>query len=426
MVTGSFGGGGTVILEAALAGSPQQADHLVIGGDVTGQTRLVVNNLTSGLGKATTGDGILLVDVGGAAEAGSFVLAGPILVGAFEYELDFGGAAGGNRNFYLVSSVVDSLGALYEGAPHVIAEDFARLPGLIERYAGRMPASRTGALDAGGPMPVFASAGPWLQIEGGRGNVEAENGDRYGSDRVSVKLGFDAAGDFENGGHALVGGYLRHARSDADIDNRLGDSSLTPEGYGLGVTALYLAGQGSYLDLQASVMRVESEIEVGGPAPAEADVVAFATAASAELGHVFDVGAFGRLIPGAQFQMGDVSAPDFRDSLGFLIEGVGGTSRTGQLHLAWQSPEPGSSPLPRLSARLGYEHEFISVQRVKVDGEERKTRLPDDWVEAELGLDWAVGEASGLNLRASYAAAIGEDPAHNHGLEASMSFRAAF
>ena len=173
-------------------------------------------------------------------------------------------------------------------------------------------------------------------------------------------------------------------------------------------------------------MRVESEMEAGGPAPADSDVVAFASAASAEIGHMFDIGGFGRLIPGAQFEMGDVSAPDFRDSLGFLIEGFGGESRSGRLHLAWQSPEPGSSPWPMFSARLGYEHAFISVERVKVDGEERRTRLPEDWVEAELGLDWAVGEASGFNLRASYATAIGEDPARNHSLEASVSFRAAF
>ncbi|WP_157667796.1 IPTL-CTERM sorting domain-containing protein [Comamonas serinivorans] len=82
------GGGGTVRLDTALGDSASPTDVLHITGDNVngGNTQLDVRNL-GGAGAATTGDGILVVQVDGDS-SGTFTLANsPLDVGGFRYSL---------------------------------------------------------------------------------------------------------------------------------------------------------------------------------------------------------------------------------------------------------------------------------------------------------------------------------------------------
>lgn len=106
-----IGQGGTVQLHASLGGSDSPTDRIVIsGGAASGRTTLQVRNV-DGLGAATTGDGILLVEaVNGAtttAQSGkdAFSLSGGhVDAGAYEYRLYAADAAGAGENWYLRSA----------------------------------------------------------------------------------------------------------------------------------------------------------------------------------------------------------------------------------------------------------------------------------------------------------------------------------
>ncbi|WP_291483894.1 IPTL-CTERM sorting domain-containing protein [Acidovorax sp.] len=101
VVTGNYTGGGAFNLDTQLGDSASPTDVLTINGNVTGTTTLRITNV-AGLGAATTGNGILVVSVGGTSPDNAFVLAGgSITVGGFVYTLHKVG-----NNWYLQSAPV--------------------------------------------------------------------------------------------------------------------------------------------------------------------------------------------------------------------------------------------------------------------------------------------------------------------------------
>ncbi|MEM8574698.1 MAG: autotransporter domain-containing protein, partial [Pseudomonadota bacterium] len=85
-----FEGGGFVAVDANLAGPGSQGDSFIVDGDVSGVTRVVVNNASS-LPGVLNADGIPIIYVEGATpNENNFVLAdGPIDTGLFDYDLFF-------------------------------------------------------------------------------------------------------------------------------------------------------------------------------------------------------------------------------------------------------------------------------------------------------------------------------------------------
>lgn len=80
--------GGTVALDVVLGGDGSEADRLDISGDVIldgAPTALAFTAVGGGAGGETT-TGIEVVTVGGSSDAGAFVLAGPVEVGAIAYD----------------------------------------------------------------------------------------------------------------------------------------------------------------------------------------------------------------------------------------------------------------------------------------------------------------------------------------------------
>ena len=100
-ITGNYvGAAGVVVLNTTLGNSASPSDLLVIKGDSSGTSTLRVSN-AGGLGAATTGDGILVVQVDGTSNA-SFVLeGGAITAGQFSYTLHKVG-----NNWFLQSTAV--------------------------------------------------------------------------------------------------------------------------------------------------------------------------------------------------------------------------------------------------------------------------------------------------------------------------------
>ncbi len=90
--------GGSIELNTALGDSSSATEKLVVNGDTSGNTILNISNL-GGSGAATTGEGILVVQVNGASN-GTFALPAPgyVQAGTFRYDLVKTG-----NNWYLVS-----------------------------------------------------------------------------------------------------------------------------------------------------------------------------------------------------------------------------------------------------------------------------------------------------------------------------------
>ncbi|WP_429952096.1 autotransporter outer membrane beta-barrel domain-containing protein [Comamonas sediminis] len=98
-VTGNYSSnGGSVALNTALGDSSSATEKLIINGDTSGTTTLNITNL-GGTGAATSGAGILVVQVDGASN-GTFSLPAPgyVQAGTFRYDLVKAG-----NNWYLVS-----------------------------------------------------------------------------------------------------------------------------------------------------------------------------------------------------------------------------------------------------------------------------------------------------------------------------------
>ncbi|MCL2715384.1 MAG: autotransporter outer membrane beta-barrel domain-containing protein [Alphaproteobacteria bacterium] len=105
-VTGNYTGkGGIIAFDTALGADNSPTDRLVVNGDTSGHSSIKVTNV-GGLGARTTGNGIELVTVNGAAN-GSFSLAGRVAAGAYDYGLYSGGIGSdaGNGNEYLRSTI---------------------------------------------------------------------------------------------------------------------------------------------------------------------------------------------------------------------------------------------------------------------------------------------------------------------------------
>ncbi|MCC7634563.1 autotransporter outer membrane beta-barrel domain-containing protein [Stenotrophomonas rhizophila] len=99
--------GGTLLLNARLDGSGVATDRLLVNGDTSGHTWLLVNNLGgSGL---TAADGIEVIDVQGQSN-GQFALGARAVHGAYEYFLFQGGVDDPNNgNWYLRSQLPDEV-----------------------------------------------------------------------------------------------------------------------------------------------------------------------------------------------------------------------------------------------------------------------------------------------------------------------------
>ncbi|WP_159079818.1 hypothetical protein [Methyloceanibacter sp. wino2] len=85
-----FEGGGYLAVDASLRGAGSKADNFIVDGDVSGVTKVMVNN-TSTLPGVFNSQGIPVVFVEGQTpQAGNFVMAdGPIDTGLFDYDLYF-------------------------------------------------------------------------------------------------------------------------------------------------------------------------------------------------------------------------------------------------------------------------------------------------------------------------------------------------
>lgn len=108
------GGNGTVVFNTALGDDNSQTDKLVITGNSSGQSNVIVNN-AHGAG-AQTVEGIKLIDIAGRSE-GEFTLKGRAVAGAYEYFLNKGGVSTPTDGDWYLRSAITEPGPTPEPTP---------------------------------------------------------------------------------------------------------------------------------------------------------------------------------------------------------------------------------------------------------------------------------------------------------------------
>jgi hypothetical protein len=121
--------GSSVALDTVLGDSSSASDRLVVQGNSSGTSVLKITN-AGGTGAATTGDGILVVQVDGTSDATFELDGGTITAGVFEYSLHKVG-----NNWYLQSRLLPSAGTT--AVPTLGQAALAMLAALMALLGGR-------------------------------------------------------------------------------------------------------------------------------------------------------------------------------------------------------------------------------------------------------------------------------------------------
>ncbi len=324
--------GGALEVEAELGTANSPADLLVITGDGmlgTGQTLVSVINV-GGSGGKTTGDGIKIVEVGGASAADVFALAGPAIGGAYRYDLFQNGVVDPtDGNWYLRSESLAPTVPIYESHPQVLLGMVA-LPTLQQRVGDRYWSMLD---DVGNELDTGQNA-IWTRIEGAHGRVKskASTADAsYDSDTSLVQVGLDGLLSETVAGMLIGGLTAQYSRSTADIFSSLGDGGNATTGYSIGAALTWYGENGFYVDGQAEVATLRSDLSAAGLGAIGDDLHGSGHALSLEAGRRATLGGGWSLTPQAQLAYASADFNSFTDRFGANVSLRKGDSLKGRI-----------------------------------------------------------------------------------------------
>jgi hypothetical protein len=230
-LSGDFVGGGTLALDADLGTG--QSDRINIGGNVSGAPTAIVLSIPAMTQAApTSGNGIVLVHVGGTSADGDFNVVGNtadnrLVAGAYEFDLNR--LAGSGNDFALQSKVFNgvfeypALGAATASAFALTNVSFSDLLSLLPGEGGQQMALndhpvRLASADSSFAPYTFSQAGQfgiWARYTFGDMKESPNGASDYKLHTVTGQVGFDYAAPLL-GGLGIVGVYA--ARGDSEID----------------------------------------------------------------------------------------------------------------------------------------------------------------------------------------------------------------
>lgn len=248
-VQGNFTGGGTLMLNTVLGDDTSATDKLVVEGNTSGSTAVIVNN-KGGLG-ADTHNGIQIVQVDGASD-GNFYLGSRVVQGAYDYRLYKGSIDNpDDGDWYLRSTRNDPTPVIRPEIGAYLANRDAAQTMFRHTLHDRMGESAfSEGKVASKNAPAF-----WSYVEAGYGTGRAAGqiDQRRWSNKVQVGGDFyRSAEDVNNWRVGAMAGYgTLRSRSLTDGQAYRADSDLT--GYNAGLYATWFAdgkagADGPYLD----------------------------------------------------------------------------------------------------------------------------------------------------------------------------------
>lgn len=445
------GNGGTIIMEAQLGGDDSPHDELWIKGNVTGRTFVDVVNV-NGAG-AQTVNGIPLIYAGGTANPGAFVLARPVIAGAYEYNklaytktpatLATGKGMDAVQSWNLVSQFIPSDPAPVDppGTPStpptpqyqpmvpvaealpMILQEYNRLPGYLDRRAGRSyqapaPAAEVFCKDpsrgfrcqvtpeqnayyagAGGTSAFgIGRTGPWVKIEGGqsalspsRSTTQFDSTTRY----AGVSLGYDV-NVWLPGGSLVAGVYGKYMNGHSDIKSPYGAGRVDTDGYAGGATLTYLSDSGFYLDGQFQYGRFSNDLAGYSTRfmSFARNVDATGWAAAAEVGKRFEIRPGFTIVPNVRLSYSSLNIDSFVDNFQAAI----GFSDAGSLQLRGGVTLEGVIASSQHSSTAWYvgggvSHEFRNDPTIRFTNLVLNPEQVGAWGDVQAGIkhSWADG-----------------------------------
>ena len=431
------GDGGNLEIETDLNPIAPTADRLVIGGDVSGTTPVVIQNIGgTGLvtGKSNT-DGLSVVQVAGDAAADSFQLPGGYAaVGPYRYELNafspgqsdaneadprIGGQ--GPIDFWdyrlqsvvqviptpdgsrLVPVVVPQIPAYQALSPAALQYGWTVLDSLHERLGEIKHV--TEMRDGPSHDETYES---FFRARGLNGAFAGQDGPDFDQDLWFVQAGANLVGwDIRDTGDSLrLGMAFSYGQSQVGIEQPVvGDSSLNFKSPGLALTGTYQTASGAYIDTVLRGNHIDAEVNTAARGRV-AQFDGWGGAASVETGMPFYIAE--RLILEPQAQLAyqrnwygavtdaDGIPVDLHDSDG-LRGRVGG-----RLQKTFANGSGAEQHLwsPYLSANVV--HGFLGLGSVFAGGVGFDTDKSSTAMQYGMGLNAQLGQRWGLYSNASY------------------------
>ncbi len=455
--------GGILALDTVLnKGGPaaSMSDVLVVDSTLVsgGPTSILINNV-GGSGARTVGNGILVVEVLNDANSANnaFALAnGPLIAGAFQYDLYYGGVGAdvANGDWYLRNNYLPSVPA-EEAAPQILL-GLNGLPSLQQRVGNR---SWTGPRETvfcknasqnykcpvtGDQASTYADgkgnlegSGLWVRIEGAHTSVDDQaasdgsTGAGYDANSWKLQAGLDGQLMETDSGKLIAGLTGHYGTSDASINSSAGDGSIDTTGYGLGATLTWYGNNGFYVDGQGQYSWYDSDLksDTTGSITKGNDGTGYAL--SLEAGQRLELGHDLNLTPQAQLVYSAVDFDSFTGSTGEDVSLSDGDSLKGRLGLAlghdslW-SDDASDMRRSHVYAIANLYHEFLDGTTVNVSGT-KLTSTPAEWT-GELGLGGSYNwhnDAYSLYGEVSAASDL-ENLGDSYDLKGTIGFRIAW
>ena len=422
-VNGNYAGAnGLVRINTALGSDASATDKLVVNGNTSGTTRVLVAN-TGGAGAATV-NGIQVVQVSGTSSEGNFTLAAPVQAGAYEYGLHRGGRTDGDANSFYLSSVYQTPVPIPVPVPGVPSPAPAPVPapevlrpavpgyvmgqvatqelglGLLGTLHQRVGEQQTLKWDHCGCDDKAPADQAWMRLHAQRLDLDGKRQFGFEQEMQFLQLGKDLAvrysGDAGDKSRSHTGLSVGYGRTSTNFnDRRRGEAGM---GYDtgkmkgqmltLGAYHTRYADNGSYLDLVGQLHAVQNKYtdKYGG----EGTQKGTGGGLSVEVGRPWQIGDSQWLIePQAQLSYQLTRYRGFADNIS-TVDGFTSQSLRGRLgaRLAWNDKAERGEKLTRTNTfyvTANVLHEFKDPKGVTIGN----TTVNEQWAKqtwAELGV----------------------------------------
>ncbi len=320
-VGGNLIGGGLIKLDADYGNS--QADTLVVLGDVTdGPMSLHFQNTT--IGDVSLND-VLVAQIDGAVNPDGFVLSGPAIAGAYNFDLNQVG-----QDWFLQVAGFAPTAPLYEGYPQTLLA-MNNLPTMVQRRGNTTP---TGNLNNSNGLRGNAII---TRIETSHTKFapsSSTTGSDFDQNQWKLHAGLEGQLTENQYGRMLAGVTAIVGHGSSTIHSSSGNGEISTTTYGVAATATWFGQNGFYLDGQARLNWYSSDLSGTSIGTFVKNNDAFGYAISLEAGKRFAVSKYWTLTPQAQLIYSSVDFDSFTDVYGSTVTLDNGDSLRGRLGLS--------------------------------------------------------------------------------------------
>lgn len=410
------------------------ADRLVVTGATSGNTQLLITK-RGGLGGATAGDGLKLVDVGGASN-GTFALKGDyqfqgqaaVIAGAYGYRLYKGGIADpADGDWYLRSALAadgnPASGPLYQlGVPLYEAYPQA----LLALNGLQTLQQRVGDRNWAGGSP---ESGVWGRTEATRYRPDAAvstSGADVGMNSWQMQAGTDFALRRGTDGAGLIAGVSAHyGEANAAVASVYGNGKIKTRGFGVGATLTWYGPQGYYVDGQAQLSWYDSDLKSDILGKLANGNNGTGKSFSLEFGKRSDLGGALSITPQTQLAYSTVDFDRFADPAGAMVSMDKGDSLRSRLGLSLDWNGGGGAHTGHVYGIADLSYEWLKGTRVDVSGTPLLHR--DDRLWGELGAGGSLNWGGRVTLYGALSANTAlKDFGGSYSLKGNVGVRIAF